>query len=141
MLRRQVKIKRRFRCCNSSTRGEMTKNSAESWQPRTRHLDSVEGAKADSFDHLEDVRKHDLEHVRNADRRLQGWSRRLFRTRKRTQQRILYCELPDSPPTPSCQAAILDDPRQRAGDNGGRVQDVGAGGHETCLAKAKTRSP
>ena len=37
----QVNIKRRSRSCNSSTRDAMSKNSAESWQPRSQHRDSV----------------------------------------------------------------------------------------------------
>ena len=42
---------------------------------------------------------------------------------------------------PCCHSATLDDARWRAGDKGGQVQDGGAGGPKTLLAKAKICSP
>ena len=42
-------------------------------------------------------RVRNLEYMRKVHRRLQSWSRRVARAELRTQQRLWFCELPDSP--------------------------------------------
>ena len=66
----------------------------ESWPPHVERFG--DGPTPESHIHFRHVRKANLEYVRKAHRRLQSWSRRLARA-ERTERRLYFGELPDSP--------------------------------------------
>ena len=68
----------------------------------SRHLARFgEGPMAQSYNHSGCAFKQNLEHVRKTHRRLRSWNRRVDRAELLTEERLWFCELPDSPAHPA----------------------------------------
>ena len=91
------------------------------------------GAMARSSDHFRDVRKQNVELVREAHRSFQSWSRRLVREKIHTEHGLCFCGLPDSQPR-SCYAPSTNASDENEFDYGGFI----GGAHQSLLDRDGT---
>ena len=114
----------------------MTENSGESWQPHAKHRDLVEAQTTRSFDYL---RMSESKTSNTCENTLQWQSWSLARAKRRLEQTLELCELPDSPPS-SCYAPSTNECEEDDFDDGALINRVHQSMEPSNISKCTTHN-